>query len=355
MSQSAKSPNATAPELISVIIPAYNGLPDIVEQLDALAAQDSPPPFEVVVSDNGSTDGLADVLHAYPHRSRLRLRCVDSSATQGTPHARNAGIDAAQGDFLLFTDQDDRVHPGWVAAMSEAAREFDAVGGPIEVQTLNSPRVASWRIVPAPDERFETAYLPFAHGNNFGMWRHVVDRIGQFDEAFVGGGEDGDLSWRIQQAGMTLGHAPDAMVAYRLRTTMKATWRQALAYGRSSAQLTQKHRENGCPRRPITFNIAWNLRLLATNPLLPQRLSRFPRGLWVLAAGVQVGKATERARHEAAQLGGLVRGRQVLDLPTAHCGDWLGACDSGAHDAQRGDDAVDEIALAERRDSRRDA
>ena len=284
------------PTLVSVIIPTYNGLPDLAVQLDALAAQDTVQPFEVIVSDNGSTDGLADYLSSYEHRRHLQLRHIDSSDVQGTPHARNAGIDAARGDFLLFTDQDDKVHPGWVSAMSDAAEQFDAVGGPIEVHTLNSPRVAAWRIVPGPEERFESVYLPYAHGNNFGMWRHVVDSVGKFDESFLGGGEDGDLSWRIQQAGLTLGHAPNAMVAYRLRTTLKATWHQSVAYGRASARLTHKHRPAGCPRRPLSFTALWSLRLLITNPLLPQRITRFPRGLWILATGVQVGKADGRLR-----------------------------------------------------------
>ncbi|GAB2450683.1 hypothetical protein GCM10027262_74890 [Nocardia tengchongensis] len=164
------------PELVSVIIPVFNGLPLLSTQLEGLAAQEYPDPFEVILSDNGSTDGLIEYLRDHPLSELLRLRRIDSSDRPGAPHARNVGAEAAEGDFLAFTDQDDWVHPGWLSALVEAAAEFDAVGGPIETIRLNTPKVARWRPSPPPEERFDSHYRFWAHGNNIAMWRTCFDK-----------------------------------------------------------------------------------------------------------------------------------------------------------------------------------
>ncbi|MEH6795923.1 MAG: glycosyltransferase [Rhodococcus sp. (in: high G+C Gram-positive bacteria)] len=280
---------------VSVIVPCFDGLPDLDVQLAALAAQNYHGDFEVIISDNGSTDGLRE--HLEQLESPLNLRWIDSSDVRGTPHARNAGIEAARGDFLVFTDQDDAVYPNWLTALARAAETYDAVGGPIEVQTLNSPEVATWRVVPAPDDRFETTYLPYAHGNNFGMWRHVVDRVGTFDESFLGGGEDTDMSWRIQEAGLTLGHVPDAMVAYRLRTTARAAFEQGVGYGAAACDVLRKHRPYGAELPSVRAMLLFGYGLVIRNPLLPKALSPLPTGMWALSAGTLRGTVSRRLRH----------------------------------------------------------
>nr|WP_314143554.1 glycosyltransferase [uncultured Rhodococcus sp.] len=294
---------------VSVIVPCFNGLPDLDVQLAALAAQDYHGEFEVIISDNGSTDGLRE--HLEQLESPLDIRWIDSSDVRGTPHARNSGIEAARGDFLVFTDQDDAVYPNWLTALARAAEKYDAVGGPIEVQTLNSPDVATWRAVPAPEDRFETTYLPYAHGNNFGMWRYVVDQVGTFDESFLGGGEDLDYSWRIQQAGLTLGHESTAMVAYRLRDTTKDAFVQGIGYGAAWVQVATKHRTQGCPNPPALWGIlahVWTMAVLGTvrNPLLPPSLKPMPRGQWAQQLGQQYGAL----RMRVASLRGPVSRRQ---------------------------------------------
>jgi glycosyltransferase involved in cell wall biosynthesis len=96
--------------LVSVVIPVRNGLPFLDTQLHALADQDYSGDFEVVVSDNGSTDGTR--AHVDRMSFPFPLRCVDSSQVRGVSHARNVGIAAARGEFLAITDHDDAVHPG---------------------------------------------------------------------------------------------------------------------------------------------------------------------------------------------------------------------------------------------------
>ncbi|QIS10179.1 glycosyltransferase [Nocardia arthritidis] len=285
------------PEFVSVIIPVHNGLPYLDEQLSGLAAQDYRGPYEVLVSDNGSEDGLREHLSGHPLTARLRLRYVDSSAKRGAPFARNNAARLALGDFLAFVDQDDRVHPGWLSALVRTAADYDAVSGALEVDTLNTPEIAASRPLPAPEDGFPTHWLPYANGNNTSYWRTAFERIGGYDEDLIIAGDDVDISWRLQQAGLRFGHAPDALVAYRLRADYRDEWRQSVNYGYGAVQVYVKHRPNGCPRLPLRATLQSVAITVLHNPYIRLTRRRLPRGLWVLHAGVFVGRMRANLRY----------------------------------------------------------
>ncbi|OZE43525.1 hypothetical protein CH256_02580 [Rhodococcus sp. 05-2254-6] len=278
--------------LVSIVLPVYNGLPDLDEQLEAIAAQDYAGDVELIISDNGSSDGLRS--HLEELSLPLSIRTVDASAKRGASYARNVGVKAARGDVVALLDHDDVAHPTWVTAMVRALDSFDAVGGALEIESLNSADVAEWRNVPPPGALFPTAYLPYAPGSNFAMRRGVFEKVGDFDEDLIGGAEDVDYSWRIQQAGLTLGHAADALVAYRIRTTVRRSFVQGRAYGHTSYQLSTKHRAAGCPHPSSFVRIpvhAVSILYLATvrNPWLPKMLRPMPVGLWAHYIGIHYG------------------------------------------------------------------
>ncbi len=110
---------------ISVIIPAYN-IEDLLEKcVSSVAAQDYPAELmEIIVVDDGSTDGTgrkADELAAgYDNVSVIHKKNGGSSS------ARNAGIDAATGDYLGFVDSDDFVSPDMYRLLMDAAVRYDA-------------------------------------------------------------------------------------------------------------------------------------------------------------------------------------------------------------------------------------
>ena len=87
--------------LISCIIPVYNGQRFLAESLDSIFAQ-TYRPLEVIVCDDGSTDGTARVAAEYP-----QPLVYIHQPNQGSPRARNCGIRAAKGYFLAFLDADD--------------------------------------------------------------------------------------------------------------------------------------------------------------------------------------------------------------------------------------------------------
>lgn len=283
--------------MVSVVIPAYNARHVIDTQLEALAGQDYAGPMEVVVGDNASTDGLAGYLEEHPLRDRLRLRCVPAHEVQCASHARNIAVAAADGDLLAFCDADDRVHPGWVSALVAAAARYDMVSGPLENTSLNSPKVAD-RMLMQPAERGFSfpGFLPFANGCSCAVWRDAYDAAGGWDESYTSAGEDVDFSWRVQLAGGTLGHAPDALVAYRVRTTLRELWDHSRTYGETDPRLFKQYRDHGYARNVVAFPVVLLL-LILRNPLLPRPLTRLSRGQWFFYAGRLVGRVRGSVQH----------------------------------------------------------
>ncbi|SEL35308.1 Glycosyl transferase family 2 [Rhodococcus maanshanensis] len=274
-----------------MIIPAYNAKHTIDAQLSALAAQDYPGGFEVIVSDNGSTDGLQDHIRNHPLAQDLTLSVVDSSTSPGAAHARNVGIYQAKGDFLAFCDADDQAHRQWLSALVEAAPASDAVAGTVETYTLNSAEVQRWLPMPDPSERpMLFGWKPSLFSGSFGMWRTTSEAVDGFDERYARGGEDNDLALRIHLAGLSLAHAPEALVSVRLRSTFRDVWRQMVKYGEADAKVYAAYVDQGVPRRPRLAVFVEVLRLTLTNPLLPQRISGTSRGHWVQSCAHLVGR-----------------------------------------------------------------
>jgi glycosyltransferase involved in cell wall biosynthesis len=232
------------PELVSVIMPVRNGAVTLPESLDALAGQRYDGAWELIVADNGSDDGSAQLVRRWESRVPM-LRVVDASAKRGASYARNVAARSASGDFLAFIDADDVADQAWLAAIATAAQEADLVGGRIELDLLNP---AELRAFDAPPIELPVAldYLPFALSGNCGIWRSVFERLGGWNEEYVDC-MDVEFSWRLQQAGYRVGYAPAAVVHYRLRRPMRSVARQFMVIGMAEAKLYRDFRTSGVP------------------------------------------------------------------------------------------------------------
>ena len=217
------------PASVSVVVPAYNAAATLGEQLEALAAQRYDGDWEVVVVDNGSTDGTADLACRYAGRFPA-FSVVDGGPRRGHSVPRNAGAQAARGELLAYCDADDIVAPGWLAAMAEAASHYDLVGGWLDVRPLNDETTRSWH-QPWPRDRLRSWLLPYAVSANLAIWADVLSDLGGWSSEYEAGGEDTELSWRAQLAGYRLGFARDAVVHYRYRSGIWQTARQAYKIG----------------------------------------------------------------------------------------------------------------------------
>ncbi|MFD0351604.1 glycosyltransferase [Kitasatospora aburaviensis] len=224
-------------DLVSVVIPARNAETTIAAQLEALCRQTYQGPWEVVVVENGSSDGTRALLRCWRQRMP-QLRVVDCAEARGVNHARNLGCRHAHGDFVLMCDADDVVAPGWMAGLVDALRTDPAVGGALERRLLNGPVALAARPPKKSDALLDTfGFLPYPAGANCGFHRELWNRLGGFDESYRYGGDDTEFFWRAQLAGYRLAFAPHAVVHYRLRDETRAIARQFYGYGRSPQAL----------------------------------------------------------------------------------------------------------------------
>jgi glycosyltransferase involved in cell wall biosynthesis len=282
-----------SPQLISVVIPVRNGDAHIADQLAALASQTYDGRWELVVVDNGCRDRTLDIVRAWSDRLP-RVTIADARARRGLNHARNAGAKAARGDFLAFCDADDAAAPGWLAAMAEAARDADLVGGRLEWEALNDATVRAWRPqAPMTELLVDHGFLRYAPGGNLGVWTRVAHEIG-WDEQFTFGSSDHGFAWRAQLAGYRLEFAPDALMQQRFRRTVWATARQHFRYGRSGPQLYRGFRDLGLPRPDNRAALQHWRRLASTAPDL--WASRERRGCWVRLASFRLGRVAGSLR-----------------------------------------------------------
>lgn len=201
---------------VSVIICVRNGAATIRRQLEALDAQRDAPSFEVIVVDNGSTDGTPAIVRAWidaEGHQHVRARLVDAGRRPGIPRARNVGAGAATGRILAFCDADDVVDHDWVAAFSAAVRVDGLAGGRILAVDANGtpkPGVFGAGLI-------ATSYLPHVGNCNCAISRNLFHAVGGYDESLPRYGfEDVDLSWRVQEAGFPLIYVDDAVVRFTL-------------------------------------------------------------------------------------------------------------------------------------------
>ena len=189
----------------SVVIPTYNRLPILQKCLQAMEAQDFTQPYEIVVVDDGSTDGTVEFLqshrHEFPHL-RLLLQSHEGAAI-----ARNTGIDLATGDTIVFIDSDLVVTPIFLSAHAKALENSDRAftyGLVINTSDFENPTSAKVKI-----QDISTAF--FATGN-VAIAKHWLIEAGKFDTSFRQyGWEDLELGVRLKSLGLKLIKCPTAI------------------------------------------------------------------------------------------------------------------------------------------------
>lgn len=263
----------------SVIVPVRDGMPWLDEQLAALAAQRCPVPWEVVVVDNGSTDDSRACARRWAS-DLPQLQVVEAPAAPGAAGARNVGAAAARGSLLLFCDCDDVVQEGWAAACVAALGRADVVAGSFDFGSLNGGPGG-----PVPVATRQLNFLPAGLGANLAVRRGAFEAVGGFSEDLAVG-EDIDLSWRLQLRGYRFAVASDAVVAKRERDGAAATFRGALAYGRSGTVLFRRFRAAGMRRDLRGAVRSWLWLVVHIGAVLDRR----GRRRWVRAAGMRLGR-----------------------------------------------------------------
>jgi glycosyltransferase involved in cell wall biosynthesis len=194
--------------LVSVIVPVFNGARFLGAALDSIAAQDYVP-IEVIVVDDGSTDGSADI-------ARERGVTLVPQANRGPAAARNAGVDRARGDILAFLDQDDVWLP------SKIRKQVDAlIASPDHVSlVLNQFFLEAGVEVPRWFRRTDLLDVPHPGWapSCVAFRRATFARVGRFDEGFT---RSSDMDWftRAKENGVAIETIPELLVRRRIHET----------------------------------------------------------------------------------------------------------------------------------------
>lgn len=284
---------------VSVIIPCRDVAAVLDAQLDALSHQRDAPPFEVVVVDNGSRDGTADlVARRAVHDPRVRL--VTAADGRGANYARSRGVRAARAGHLAFCDADDVVGPRWIAAIARALVDHECVTGPLDTRTLNPEWLVRTRgELPMDGPRRHLEAVPVVPGGNMGIRRATLDAIGGFRDDLDTAGEDVELSLRLLRGGIAIHFDPDAVVAYRYRTDARALFRQGRAYGRAKPWLCQLV-ARAAVATPSRFG-GWKSWLVVV-AWLPRLRTREGRASWCWVAGSRLGQLEGCVSHRTVWL-----------------------------------------------------
>jgi GT2 family glycosyltransferase len=240
----------------SIVIPAWNGLRYLAACLDALLAQavtGSTAEVEIIVVDNASTDGSADLIaDHYPD-----VRLIRNRDNLGFAGACNVGLEAARSQVLVLLNQDTRVYPGWLEALCRALQEprvgvvgckslyadgetIQHAGGRIE-WPLGMARhdgagerdVGQWD-VPRRAEYVTGAAMAFRSD--------VLEAVGLLDEGFWPGYyEDADFCYRVREAGHEVWYVPDAVLVHAETGSLAGTALLSQAFHQGRLRFVLKH------------------------------------------------------------------------------------------------------------------
>lgn len=238
----------------SVIICSRNRVDSLLETLDSLAAMVVPSEihWEILVVDNSSNDGTAQRVREWARRSKTPVVVLEEPRP-GKSHALNRALTKARGEFLLFTDDDALLDPGWLCAALHSLEESgaDCVGGRVLPLWL-APRPA-WlsdrviNVLAMLDLGSEPRELTaddraLLYGVNYAFRREVFPRVGVFDTGVYArgcGSEDCEMVRRVQVTGGRVMYDPRMVVQHKVfpERVTRAYFRRWYAFhGRDRAE-----------------------------------------------------------------------------------------------------------------------
>lgn len=173
--------------------------------LQAMEAQDFIEPYEIVVVDDGSTDGTVEFLQS--RRTKFPHVRLFQQNHEGAAIARNTGIDVASGDIIVFIDSDLVVTPVFLASHAKALAGSDRAftyGRVINTSNFEDPTSEPLKVTDLSNAFFATGNVAIA--------KHWLIEAGKFDTSFRQyGWEDLELGVRLKNLGLKLIKCPDAV------------------------------------------------------------------------------------------------------------------------------------------------
>ena len=233
-------------DLISVIIPAYNSEKTIVNTIEALIKQNYPKKnYEILVVDDGSTDATRNVV-----KKIKKVRLIKQNHN-GPAAARNLGAKKSRGDILLFTDADCIPDKNWIKEMTMPFKNSNIVGVSGTYKTLNKnkfmARFVGYEIEQRHERMKKHKFIDFIGTFSAAYRKKIFFKFGGFDTRFkTSSGEDPELSYRIDKAGLKMVFQPKAIVfhphpdslwKYLKQKYQRAVWRNLMYWGKHEEKI----------------------------------------------------------------------------------------------------------------------
>jgi GT2 family glycosyltransferase len=220
---------------VSVVVVNWNRRDLLRACLDSLARQ-THPDFEVIVVDNGSSDGSSELVGEMAGAYPAPLRLINNPMNYGFCRANNQGFAASDSELVALLNNDAEAEPGWLAALEAAIRTSAEVG-------MAASKILVWE---DPRRIDKAGHLMYPDGQNRGrgsgqldqgqfdrveevLWpdgcaamyrRAMLDEVGGFDEDFFAYADDAELGLRGRMAGWTCLYTPGAVVRHHRGATL---------------------------------------------------------------------------------------------------------------------------------------
>ena len=240
---------------VSVVVPTYNRGDRIRECLDALRAQRTERPYEILVVDDGSTDDTASVVQRCPPVRLIRQE------NAGPAKARNRGVAEARGDVVLFTDDDCVPEPDWIERMTTPFEDPRVAGVKGAYRTRQRALIARF-VQLEYEEKYDRLRryrsIDFVDTYSAAFRRRVFLEAGGYDTDFpVASVEDQEFSFRLAAAGHDLRFVPEAKVWHTHVDTVAAYVRKKFKIGYWKVRLLAKNpgRATGDSHTPQTLKM----------------------------------------------------------------------------------------------------
>lgn len=214
------------PENISIAICTYNRKEMLHQALDSLVKQKNDKKFnyEIVIVDDGSTDGTKKMVEKFKRSAPIPLRYIYQPG-KGVAAARNLSVKEAKGDWVAFFDDDQIADRNWLKELYSTAtkRGADCVGGPRflsisdeKLQKIHPVcRALLGEIVVKKEERKNNRKW-YPDTGNILIKREVFYKVGMFDESLISGGEDLDFFRRVRRRSLKVWVTQKAIVHHMI-------------------------------------------------------------------------------------------------------------------------------------------
>ena len=261
---------------VSFVVPAFNEAVGIERAVRSLASSDYPE-LEIVVVDDGSTDGTAELVEGLALSSVRLIR----QANAGKPAALNRGIEAARHDVIVMVDADTIFEPDTLKRLVQPLKE-DGVGAVSGNTKVGNRRrlLGRWQHIEYVmgfnlDRRLYDVLqcMPTVPGAIGAFRRSALAQVGGISGATLA--EDTDLTLALGRAGWRVAYVEDARAWTEAPTTLRALWRQRFRWSYGTLQAVWKHRaavwrpgEERIGRRGIPYLVLFQIALPLLAPLI---------------------------------------------------------------------------------------